>query len=698
MSSRNNTPNRGKPGNTWENPNRYRWSSDNSSTTRVEQNANTGNSGKSAAARIDVNMHKTAKPPVSSGTRIETNGRDNKTPTSGTRVEANRCNNSTSSNKTHVEHNGRPTDGRSGTRVEANRSGNTNCDYFEAGTVVDGRFQIVSVMSISGAEATLYVAVDTQTGKEICLKIYREETHVRREVRDALLQVRHPNVAQLLAYGTWERTLYEAWTLYRGLGLDQILSKGCLKDDIFKKYLTQMNSALNEIHKARIVHQDIKPANILITTDGDAVLIDFGVSALLERSGDTARTHVTIVGHTAEYAAPESANGYSWAASDYYSLGIVFFEALTGQTPFSHFGENEVTAKTMAQVNVQLPNIHRYPEKMQHLFIGLLQYERVSKDNLPLRWGCEAVNAWLKGDYAQYIISPRKSQSAQPAQGSHLFNGKSFTLPDEIPQLAVEMAYNWDTGLLRMNSDNGSFPLLSADFAKIGATELHDICNRRRDVTNREKQTVSYHRFLYELYPQFSCYAWRGFVAQNSQELGKAILGALWEKEIQDATVHGASAFASPAPRNTLSFAELKGMFANHTISDYLSRIGSNEHSGTILEYENQVILYRGIPDIGYYRAAYALSGSTALQLGGVVYPDLDALLQKVNQEIDSATRKKSNDSFVSFYHNIFDPHAKKTNPGFIAWAEAIGIGDKVAKLQNALRGLENEWTEIERV
>lgn len=398
---------------------------------------------------------------------------------------------------------------------------------------------------------------------------------------------------------------------------------------------------------------------------------------------------MTIVGHTADYAAPESANGYSWAASDYYSLGVVFFEALTGRTPFSHFGENEATAKTMAQVTVKLPRIEKYSEAMQHLFIGLLQYERISKDNLPLRWGYEAVSAWLKGDYAQYIISPNKSQSAQPAQGIHSFNGKNFTLPDEIPQLVVELAYHWDNGLLRMNSDNGSFPLLSADFAKIGATELHDICNRRRDVTNRESQTVSYHHFLYELYPKFPYYAWRGFVAQNSQELGNAILGALWEKEIQDATGRGASAFAPPAQENTLSFAELKGMFANHTISDYLSRIGSNGRSGTILEYENQVIQYRGIPEIGYYRTAYALSGSTKVQLGGVVYSDLNAFLQKVNQEIESATRRKNNDSFVNFYHSIIDPHSKKTNPGFVAWAEAVGIGDKVTKLQNELRGLE---------
>ena len=687
MSNRNNTPNRGRPGSTWKNPNRYRWVSDNSNTSQVEQNVNTGNNGKSAATRIDVNIHRSEKrPPASAETHIEANGRSGKAPASETHVETTGRDRKGAANRTRIERNEQHTDSRSGTRVEANRSGNTNCDYLEAGTVVDGRFQIVSAMGGSGAEAALYVAVDTQTGKEICLKIYRDETHIRRDVRDALLQVRHPNVAELLAYGTWERTIYEVWTLYQGEGLDQILSKGCLNEAVFKKYLSQMNLALNAIHEARIVHQDVKPANILITTNGVAVLIDFGVSALLEQGRDTARTHVTIVGHTAEYAAPESADGYSWEASDYYSLGIVFFEALTGRTPFSHFGENEATAKIMAQVTVKLPRIEKYSKAMQHLFIGLLQYERVSKDNLPLRWGYEAVSAWLKGDYAKYVISPSKSQSALSAQGTHSFNGKNFTLPDEIPQLVVELAYHWENGLLRMNSDNGSFPLLSTDFAKVGATELHDICNRHRDVTNK---AVSYHHFLYELYPKFPYYAWRGFVAQNSQELGNAILGALWEEKNKTVLGRSASAFAMERQQNTLSFAELKEMFVYHTISDYLSRIGSNKRSGTILEYENQVIQYRGAPEIGYYRTAYALSGSTKLLLGGAFYSDLNALLQKVNHEIEAAIRGKNNDSFINFYHSIFDPYSRKTNPGFIAWAEAIGIGDKVTKLQAALGRLE---------
>lgn len=671
MRNRNNTPNRRNTGNTWENPNRYRWTSDDSKTTRVEQTVGTGNGGEPSGTRVDINVHRPVVPPGYSGTRVDANGRSNKAP----------------ANETHIDRNDRHTNNQGGTRVDPHRYGNADCDRLAADTVVDGRYRIVSAMGSSGAEAALYVAVDTQTNENVCIKIYRDETHVRREVRDALLQIKHPNVARLLAWGVWERTIYEAWMLYEGLGLDQILRKGCLNEVIFKKYLNQMNSALNEIHKARIVHQDIKPANILITTDGNAVLIDFGVSALLEKGGDTSRTHVTIVGHTAEYAAPESANGFSWTASDYYSLGIVFFEAITSRTPFSHFGENEATAKMMAQVNVCLPNIGMLPEAMQHLFIGLLQFERLNKENQPLRWGYEAVCAWLAGNYKQYIVSQGKTQSAQPSQGTHSFNGKTFTLPDEIPQLVVEMAYYWDNGLLRMNSDNGSFPLLSTDFAKISATELHDICNRHRNVASKEAQAVSYHQFLCELYPKFPYYAWRGFVAKNSVELGNAILSALWDREIRDAVGHGASAFQTEDKQNALHFAELKGMFTNHTISEYLSRIGSDKRAGTILEYENQVIQYRGLPDIGYYRAAYSLSGSTAVLLGGTVYSDLNALIQKVNQEIGNATREKTNDSFVSFYRNIIDQYNKKTNPGFVAWAEAIGISDKVAKLQAAIRG-----------
>ena len=88
MSNRNNTPNRGRPGSTWKNPNRYRWVSDNSNTSQVEQNVNTGNNGKSAATRIDVNIHRSEKrPPASAETHIEANGRSGKAPASETHVE-----------------------------------------------------------------------------------------------------------------------------------------------------------------------------------------------------------------------------------------------------------------------------------------------------------------------------------------------------------------------------------------------------------------------------------------------------------------------------------------------------------------------------------------------------------------------------------------------------------------------------------
>lgn len=576
--------------------------------------------------------------------------------------------------------------GKTAVNPNANRDGGSSNfssnEIIPAGTVIDGKYQIVEPMAATGAEAKLYVGVSIDTGEKLCIKLYLDSKHVRSDVRNALLTIKHENIADLHAWGYWEGKIYEVWTFYKGYSLQRLIARNLFQESQIKGCLRQMNNALQAFHRTGLVHQDIKPANFMVLNNGSVVLIDFGVSASSDGQG---RTHVTQIGHTTDYSSPEVLfTKFCWAASDYYSLGVTVYEMLTGTTPYADYDETMAMRKLDDIRETIIPGIEKFTAETQDLIKGLMQYD---KDN---RWGFDAVQAWLSGDYQKF----KRKAPVHKISGKEAlfkFGGKEYSVPTELPELITRMAFDWDAGIRYMDGE-GRFILLRDRIAGID-DDLWVICNETR--SDRDAN-LNYFTKLYKLYPQLTVFAWRGYTAENAQKLGEAILNAMWQNKIKEAT--GSSRRSSNPfeyqfgqSRSELSYASLEDIFTKHVIPQYLIFTGNRTLAKKVAGYEAEISKCWQLGEdakLWYYKIGYALSGSTKLWLGSSYYENKDAFVKHVIGIIEVCKNAKNNDAFFDFCRLIYHT---KIDPGFVAWAEALDMGDEVAKLERALRGKHNE-------
>ncbi len=162
---------------------------------------------------------------------------------------------------------------------------------------------------------------------------------------EGALTLMHPNVARVLEYGEHDGQPYIVMEYVAGESLDRLIARrGRLTPEEYAPILTDVARALDYAHKHGVIHRDVKPSNILIRTNGQAVLGDFGVARLLEQTAYTATR--TRIG-SALYMSPEQAAGaYELTpASDIYALGVTTYYALCGRHPFE--GANEIAVARM---------------------------------------------------------------------------------------------------------------------------------------------------------------------------------------------------------------------------------------------------------------------------------------------------------------------------------------------------------------
>jgi serine/threonine protein kinase len=200
----------------------------------------------------------------------------------------------------------------------------------------------VSSLQGMGGMALVYRAYDLHLDRDVVIKLIRadaiaEEHHERimhrfeREAR-AHAGFSHPNIVPVYDYGELDGIPYLVMAYLPG---------GTLKDKIGRPvnfqsaihYIKPVADALSYAHKLGVVHRDVKPSNILISSEDRPALTDFGIAQLLEVDEKTLTGTGLGVG-TPEYMAPEQWMGKSCEASDQYALGVVFYELITGQRPY----------------------------------------------------------------------------------------------------------------------------------------------------------------------------------------------------------------------------------------------------------------------------------------------------------------------------------------------------------------------------
>jgi serine/threonine protein kinase len=162
-----------------------------------------------------------------------------------------------------------------------------------------------------------------------------------RHERQILANLNHPFIARLFDGGTTDDGLpYFVMEYVEGKPINQFCEQNNLTLAEKLRLIEKVCQAVAYAHKKQIVHRDIKPGNILVTNEGEVKLLDFGIAKILnpEHSNETIDSMTGRVLMTPEYASPEQVRGLSVTpATDVYSLGVLFYQLLTGKHPYKKF-------------------------------------------------------------------------------------------------------------------------------------------------------------------------------------------------------------------------------------------------------------------------------------------------------------------------------------------------------------------------
>ncbi|HEY1458216.1 MAG TPA: protein kinase, partial [Solirubrobacteraceae bacterium] len=227
------------------------------------------------------------------------------------------------------------------------------------GTLLGGRYRLEERIG-AGGMSTVYRAFDTVLERSVAIKLMHRESasdsdqleRFRREAR-AVAQLSHPHIVTVIDAGDQEGTPYIVLEYVEGETLKaRIRRDGPMDIPQAIAYTIEIARALGAAHERHIVHRDVKPQNVLLSVEGQAKITDFGIARTLTEEGLTLDGRVL---GTTDYVSPEQALGQAVTGqSDIYSLGVVLYEMLTGEVPFT--AETPV-AVAMKQVREEIPDV-----------------------------------------------------------------------------------------------------------------------------------------------------------------------------------------------------------------------------------------------------------------------------------------------------------------------------------------------------
>ena len=226
------------------------------------------------------------------------------------------------------------------------------------GELIAGRYELHELVG-SGGMSNVFRAHDRLLERSVAIKVLHEhysadEDYVERFRREArsVAQLAHPNIVTVIDRGEEDGRQYIVFEYVEGENLKGLLSHGALPVDEALRYALQIAGALDFAHKRGLVHRDVKPQNVLLTEEGEPKVTDFGIARSVDVKSVTESG--TVVG-TSDYIAPEQARGEQVdQRTDIYSLGVVLYELLTGEVPYS--GDNFV-AVAMQHLHEPVPSV-----------------------------------------------------------------------------------------------------------------------------------------------------------------------------------------------------------------------------------------------------------------------------------------------------------------------------------------------------
>ena len=321
------------------------------------------------------------------------------------------------------------------------------------GQTLNNRYKITARLG-KGAMGTVYRATDTQSGREVALKVISSELVVDPDMLErfkregeALSKLKHPNIVEFLDAFQHDEHYVIVMEYVSGGSLHELIRKGPLPIDRANRIALELCDALIRSHHLNIIHRDLKPENVLLAEDGTPKLADFGVARLSE--GTRMTKSGTQVG-TPYYMAPEAWEGKTLEAqADIWSLGVILFEMLVGQVPFG----GDTGAAVMNKVlTTQPPDLKKLradvPTSLVKIVSRMLTRDKTRRYQT-MRQVAVDLESGQQGTTPKPAKVSRTTTSSRPAFGRY-----GFLLIAGILILGVFTAIRWLSPLTSLSPTN----------------------------------------------------------------------------------------------------------------------------------------------------------------------------------------------------------------------------------------------------
>lgn len=243
-----------------------------------------------------------------------------------------------------------------------------------------------------GGSGVVYRGRDLRLERPVAIKVLADtlrddEMAWARLLREARLasQLNHPHIAAIYDLGEEDGRSYIAMEFVEGLPLADLIPEGGMALEQFGRYAVQISGALTFAHQHGVIHGDIKPSNIIVTSEGSIKLLDFGLGRRIPRDGlsevTSASLSLTEAGATAGtllYLAPEVLRGGPTSRqSDVWALGVLYYQMVTGELPFCGATPFELSVEIMVGTP---PKLAQLPEPLQSTLRGCLEKDPAARN------------------------------------------------------------------------------------------------------------------------------------------------------------------------------------------------------------------------------------------------------------------------------------------------------------------------------